>query len=146
MRQGTPDEHEAEIGAAANGDYRLVPQLAFALLLNPSLRQDRSCRRQIPLSAICTRVQRVQLGVTPPSEPNKKQKALSQSLSKLSGEAFDRKFVAEMIKDHKKEIAEYSKVARKQDNPAGAYAAQTLPTLQKHLETAQSLSKAARPR
>jgi putative membrane protein len=101
------------------------------------LQQDHSAAAQSS-TAVAT-----QLGVTPPSEPNKKQKTLHQSLSKMSGEAFDRKFVAEMIKDHKKEIAEYSKVARKQDNPAGAYAAQTLPTLQKHLETAQSLSKAS---
>jgi putative membrane protein len=75
------------------------------------LQQDHSAAAQSS-TAVAT-----QLGVTPPSEPNKKQKALSQSLSKLSGEAFDRKFVAEMIKDHKKEIAEYSKVARKQEQP-----------------------------
>ena len=78
---------------------------------------------------------------TPPSEPNKQQKALHQSLSKLSGEAFDRKFTAEMVKDHKKEIAEYKKMAKKQNDPSGAYASQTLPTLQKHLEMAQSLTK-----
>ena len=51
-----------------------------------------------------------------------------------------RKFAAEMIKDHKKEIAEYKKMAKRQNDPAAAYAADTLPTLQKHLETAQSLS------
>jgi putative membrane protein len=45
-----------------------------------------------------------------------------------------------MVKDHKKEIAEYRKAAKKQGDPAGAYASETLPTLQKHLETAQSLT------
>jgi putative membrane protein len=99
------------------------------------LQQDHSAAAQSSTSVA------TQLGVTPPSEPNKKHKALHQSLSKLSGDAFDRKFAAEMVKDHKHEIAEYKKMARKQNDPAGSYAAQTVPTLQKHLETAQSLAK-----
>ncbi len=87
-----------------------------------------------------------QLGVTPPTEPNKKQKAMHASLAKLSGAAFDRKFASEMVKDHKKEIAEYQKAAKKQGDPAGTYASETLPTLQKHLETAQALTKATSAR
>jgi len=87
-----------------------------------------------------------QLGVNPPTEPNKNQKAMHASLNKLSGQAFDRKFASEMVKDHKKEIAEYQKAAKKQGDPAGAYASETLPTLQKHLETAQALTKATSAR
>ena len=87
-----------------------------------------------------------QLGVNPPTEPNKNQKAMHASLGKLSGQAFDRKFASEMVKDHKKEIAEYQKAAKKQGDPAGAYASETLPTLQKHLETAQALTKATSAR
>jgi len=99
------------------------------------LQQDHSAAAQSSTTVA------TQIGVTPPSEPNKQQKALHQSLSKLSGEAFDRKFTAEMVKDHKKEIAEYKKMAKKQNDASGAYASQTLPTLQKHLEMAQSLTK-----
>src|SRR4051794_18960054 len=87
-----------------------------------------------------------QLGVNPPTEPNKNQKAMHANLGKLSGQAFDRKFASEMVKDHKKEIAEYQKAAKKQGDPAGAYASETLPTLQKHLETAQALTKATSAR
>jgi len=87
-----------------------------------------------------------QLGVTPPAEPNQKQKAMHASLAKLSGSAFDRKFASEMVKDHKKEIAEHQKAAKKQGDPAGTYASETLPTLQKHLETAQALTKATSAR
>src|SRR5215204_2617464 len=87
-----------------------------------------------------------QLGVTHPTEPNKKQKAMYASLAKLSGAAFDRKFATEMVKDHKKEVAEYQRAAKKQGDPAGAYASETLPILQKHLETAQALTKAASSR
>jgi len=46
-----------------------------------------------------------------------------------------------MVKDHKKEIATYEKGSKKQNDPAAAYAAETLPTLQKHLQTANSLAR-----
>ena len=82
----------------------------------------------------------------PADRPNKKQKAIHASLAKLSGAAFDRKFASEMVKDHKKEIAEHQKAAKKQGDPAGTYASETLPTLQKHLETAQALTKATSAR
>jgi putative membrane protein len=83
-----------------------------------------------------------QMGVSPPSEPNSKQKAMYEKISKLSGDSFDRAFAKEMVADHKKDIKEYEKEAKKND-AAGAYAKETLPTLHKHLETAQSLSGGA---
>ena len=43
-----------------------------------------------------------------------------------------------MVADHKKDIADYKAEAKRTD-AAGKYAADTLSTLQKHLETAQSL-------
>src|SRR3954467_5318119 len=82
-----------------------------------------------------------QMGVTPPTEPDKKQKAMYDKMAKLSGDKFDKMFASEMVKDHKKDIADYKKAAKKQNDPAGAYASETLPTLEKHLETAQSLAK-----
>lgn len=85
------------------------------------------------------------MGVTAPTEPNRKQKADYQKLSKLSGEAFDRQFAKHMVADHKKDIAEYRKEARAND-PAAGYASETLPTLQKHLELAQSLDRNSKAR
>lgn len=79
------------------------------------------------------------MGMTPPTEPDKKQKATYQKLSKLSGDAFDRQFVGAMVADHKKDIAAYQKEARRQNDPAAGYASETLPTLQTHLQMAQSL-------
>jgi putative membrane protein len=105
-----------------------------------TLQQDHAAGAQ-KATAVAT-----QLGVNPPTEPNKNQKAMHASLGKLSGQAFDRKFASEMVKDHKKEIAEYQKAAKKQSDPAGAYASETLPTLQKHLQTAQALTKATSAR
>ena len=80
-----------------------------------------------------------QMGLSPPGEPNSKQKAMYDKMSKLSGDRFDREFAKHMVADHKKDIKEYEKEAKKND-AAGGYAKETLPTLQKHLETAQSLS------
>jgi putative membrane protein len=82
-----------------------------------------------------------QMGVTPPSEPNKQQKAVYDRMSKLSGDAFDRQFVKHMVDDHKKDVAEYQKEAKRRNDPAAGYASETLPTLQQHLQTAQSLAK-----
>src|SRR3954470_17361124 len=82
-----------------------------------------------------------QMGVTPPSEPNKQQRAVYDRLSKLSGDAFDRQFVKHMVDDHKKDVAEYQKEAKQRNDPAAGYASETLPTLQQHLQTAQSLAK-----
>lgn len=79
------------------------------------------------------------LGVTPPTSPNKKQKADYDKMSKLSGTQFDKMFVTHMIADHKKDIKDYEKAFKKRD-AAGSYATETLPTLRKHLDTAQSLS------
>jgi putative membrane protein len=80
------------------------------------------------------------LGVTPPTEPNKKQKAVYDKLAKLSGDAFDREFAKAMVDDHKKDIKEFEKESKKPDDAAASFAKETLPTLQKHLEMAQSLS------
>jgi putative membrane protein len=81
------------------------------------------------------------IGVTPPSEPNSKQKADYDRMSKLSGAKFDGEFAKHMVADHKKDIKEYEKAAKKTD-AAGTYANETLPTLRKHLDSAQSLSGA----
>jgi putative membrane protein len=80
------------------------------------------------------------IGVTPPEEPSKKQKADYDKLSKVSGDAFDKQFAKHMVMDHKKDISEYQADSKKKD-PTASYASDTLPTLQKHLEMAQSLTK-----
>jgi putative membrane protein len=83
-----------------------------------------------------------QLGMSPPTELNRKQKTTYDRMSKLSGDKFDRAFAKHMVEDHKEDIKAYEKEAKKTD-AAGAYAKEALPTLHKHLETAQSLSGTA---
>jgi putative membrane protein len=81
------------------------------------------------------------MGVMSLSEPNSKQKADYRRMSKVSGSKFDGEFAKHMVADHKKDIREYEKAAKKTD-AAASYANETLPTLRKHLDSAQSLSGA----
>ena len=81
------------------------------------------------------------LGVTPPTAPNSKQKSMYERMSKLTGTNFDDAFVRDMIADHKKDVSEYESEAKKND-AAGSYAKEELPVMQKHLQTAESLSRA----
>ncbi|WP_245422177.1 DUF4142 domain-containing protein [Alsobacter soli] len=82
-----------------------------------------------------------QMGVQVPTEPSKKQLADYNKMQKLNGAAFDKAFAQHMVADHKKDIAEYKKAAKMQGDPAGDYANQTLPDLEKHLQAAQQLQK-----
>jgi putative membrane protein len=84
-----------------------------------------------------------QMNVNLPSGPNAKQKADYDKMAKMKGAAFDKMFAQHMVADHKKAIAAHQKASKKKD-AAGMYAADALPNLQKHLETAQSLQKAKR--
>jgi putative membrane protein len=77
-------------------------------------------------------------GVTAPTGPSAKQKSEYEKMAKMSGAAFDKAFAEHMVADHKKDISEYQKEAKKTD-AAGKYASDSLPVLQKHLQTAQSL-------
>ena len=85
------------------------------------------------------------IGVTPPTAPNSRQKAEYDRMSKLEGQKFDREFVRHMISDHKKDIKEYEHEEKKHD-AAARYASEALPTLHKHLETAESLSGSSKGR
>lgn len=82
-----------------------------------------------------------QIGAAAPTEPNNKQKAMYDKMSKISDKTFDREFAKEMVTDHKKDISEFEKEAKKKNDPAATFANDTLPTLRKHLETAQGLTK-----
>jgi putative membrane protein len=80
-----------------------------------------------------------QIGVTPPSEPSAKQKKMHDHLSSLSGPQFDQQFAQAMVSDHKEDIGKYQKEAESK-GPLADFAQQTIPTLQKHLQTAESLT------
>ena len=78
------------------------------------------------------------MGVTPPTAPNAKQKTAYERMSKLSGARFDKQFAQAAVKDHKQDIAMYEREA-KSKGPLASFAQETLPTLRKHLQTAQAI-------
>jgi putative membrane protein len=81
-----------------------------------------------------------QAGITPPTEPDAKEKAAAAKLKALNGAAFDRTYVRQEIQDHKDTIALFRKEAKSgQDPQLKQFAAQTLPTLEQHLKMAQKI-------
>ncbi|HLH98072.1 MAG TPA: DUF4142 domain-containing protein [Xanthobacteraceae bacterium] len=82
------------------------------------------------------------LGLKVPTKPSKAQLAMYDRLSKLSGKAFDRQLARAMVQDHRKDIGEFDKEAKSSNDQVAGFAKDTLPTLHKHLDAAQSLVKA----
>ena len=65
-------------------------------------------------------------------------------LSKLSGADFDREYMKSMVSDHQKDVSEFKSESKSsRDNDVKSFAAKTLPTLQQHLDLAQSTKAAA---
>src|SRR5215210_3960188 len=56
-------------------------------------------------------------GMTLPAAPDPKHQAEMQKLSTLSGEKFDKEYVKMMLKDHKKDVAEFQKEASRGADP-----------------------------
>jgi putative membrane protein len=81
-----------------------------------------------------------QMGLVAPAEPNAKQKRMYDQVSKLSDGQFDKHFADDMVKDHKQDIKKYEKEA-KSKGPLADFAQETIPTLQKHLQTAESVAR-----
>ena len=80
-------------------------------------------------------------GVTLPTELSADAKRLQTKLSGLSGAAFDKAYMKEMLKDHKKAISAFKREAEQgQDPEVKNWAAKTLPTLQEHYTVAQATS------
>lgn len=64
-----------------------------------------------------------------------------QRLASLSGKSFDKAFLEAMVKDHKKDIAEFKKESKTSNSAAANYAQAVLPDLHKHLQLAESLER-----
>jgi putative membrane protein len=68
-----------------------------------------------------------------------KHKSTYDRLAKLSGDRFDREYMKTMIDDHKDDVDKFKKEAEKaNDTDVKSFASKTLPTLEQHLEMAQS--------
>ncbi|MBN3923092.1 DUF4142 domain-containing protein [Nostoc sp. NMS4] len=81
-----------------------------------------------------------QKGVTLPTTLDSKNKQIQQTLARFSGAKFDRQYLNQMLQDHEKDVSAFQTEAEQgQDSEVKAFAAQTLPTLQEHLQQVRSL-------
>lgn len=80
-------------------------------------------------------------GVTLPADQAMTGVDAVPQLQNLKGKAFDVAFVDQMIADHLQAIRDFQQAAAGPDGEVKAFAAKTLPTLQKHLQEAQNLKK-----
>ena len=79
-----------------------------------------------------------QKGIDLPTDLDAKDKATRDHLAKLSGDAFDRAYMRDMVKDHKTDVSEFRKESQSgKDADIKAFAGKTLPTLEEHLKMAQ---------
>ena len=75
-----------------------------------------------------------QENMTLPATVNSKDQAEYDKLNGLSGAAFDKEYVRDMVKDHMMDVKEFEREANKGQDPAiKGFASQTLPVLQGHL-------------
>jgi putative membrane protein len=78
-------------------------------------------------------------GITLPTDLDAKHQATYDRLSKLSGAAFDKAYMHEMVTDHHEDVNEFRKESKTGSDPdVKAWAAKTLPTLEHHLQMAES--------
>lgn len=81
-------------------------------------------------------------GLTVPKGLDAKQDKMIAPFEKLKGKMFDKRFIAAMISGHDAALKAYTKESQDGTNAdIKAYAAQTLPALEKHKAAAQALLK-----
>ena len=86
-----------------------------------------------------------QKNITLPSGMDSSSLRVFDKLSKLSGAKFDREYMKTMVSDHKKDVKEFEKEAKKaKDADLKNFAESTLPTLEEHLNLAKSAEAAAK--
>lgn len=77
-----------------------------------------------------------------PDALDSKHQSRVDKLSKLSGDAFDKAFIKDQVKDHEQDVNEFKSEAQNgSDAVIKQFASNTLPTLQEHLNMAKDLSK-----
>lgn len=87
-----------------------------------------------------------QKGVALPTDMGNENQQIMQQLSQLSGADFDRAYMNHMVEDHVKDVSSFQQEAQQgQDPDVKAFAAQTVPILQEHLQLARSIADNTTP-
>jgi putative membrane protein len=83
------------------------------------------------------------MNVDVPEKVNAKHQATIDKFSKMSAESFDAAYVKEMVKDHKKDIAEFESAQGEVKNEdLKKFISDTIPVMKEHLEMAQKMQGA----
>ncbi|HEY6975574.1 MAG TPA: DUF4142 domain-containing protein [Chitinophagaceae bacterium] len=82
-----------------------------------------------------------QKNITLPTAVSDKQQKEIDDLNKKTGKDFDKAYMSMMLDDHKKDIKEFEKAGNdSKDADVKDFAMKTLPTLQKHLDSARAIT------
>jgi putative membrane protein len=83
--------------------------------------------------------------LTLPDKLDVKQQGTLDKLAKLTGPAFDKAYAKDMVKDHERDINAFRAESESGANPdVKQFAAQTLPVLEQHLDSAKTLEKSVK--
>ena len=83
------------------------------------------------------------MNVTVPSGVNAKHHAAIEKMAGMSGADFDKAYVAAMVTDHEKDIAEFEKADKEVKNPAlKKFIEDALPMMKDHLEKIKKFDQA----
>jgi putative membrane protein len=80
-------------------------------------------------------------GIDLPDAADRKQEREARSLEKKSGADFDKAYMSQMVKDHRKDLREMQKAAKDARDPdVKAFAEKTAGVIQEHLNMAQQIA------
>ena len=83
------------------------------------------------------------MNVTVPSGVSAKHHAMIEKMAGMSGADFDKAYVAAMVRDHEKDIAEFEKADKEVKNPAlKKFIENALPMMKDHLEKIKKFDQA----
>lgn len=81
------------------------------------------------------------VNVTPPTSLTQDEQEKKDKLSKLHGAKFDQEYMSMMVDEHQKDVDKFQQQAQNAINSdVKSFAANTLPTLQEHLQLAKSVN------
>ena len=84
-------------------------------------------------------------GINLPADMSSGDRREFDKLQKKTGADFDREYMKDMVSDHKKDMKDFQSAAKSAEDPEiKNFASSTLPTLQQHLEMAQSTEAATK--
>src|SRR5437879_5816427 len=86
-----------------------------------------------------------QKGATLPATLTRRENSALDDLQKLNGKDFDKKYAAQMVKDHRADVKDFQDAAKDLTDPdLKAFAQKTLPTLEEHLRLAEDMEKSVK--